>query len=222
MVVIDDPASIIRCTNKVYLKKLLDREQIPCPRSHLIFRKDPTGFDELSESLGATMVVKIPDGSFSVGIAKVSSHQEYEQAITELFQRSSVLLVQEYVPTEFDWRIGVIGGELIYGCKYFMARGHWQIIQHRMTGGSRAGAFETVPINSVPSRVRKLALKATSLVGKGLYGVDIKVVNDQPIIIQINDNPSLEHGVEDKILGNELYRIILREFVDRLNARQHT
>jgi glutathione synthase/RimK-type ligase-like ATP-grasp enzyme len=222
MVVIDDPSSIIRCTNKVYLKELLDREQIPCPRSHLIFRTNPTGFVELSDSLGATMVVKIPDGSFSVGIYKVSSVQQYEDAIKELFQRSSILLVQEYVPTEFDWRIGIIGGELIYGCKYFMARGHWQIIQHRMTGGARAGGFETVPINSVPSRVRKLALKAASLVGKGLYGVDIKVVNDQPIIIEINDNPSLEHGVEDKILGNELYRIILREFVDRLNARQHT
>ncbi len=58
--------------------------------------------------------------------------------------------------------------------------------------------------------------------GKGLYGVDIKVVNDQPIIIEINDNPSIEHGVEDKILGNELYRIILREFVNRLNTGQYT
>jgi len=221
MVVIDDPASIIRCTNKVYLKELLDREQIPCPRSHLIFRTNPTSFEELSESLGTTMVVKIPDGSFSLGIAKVSSPQEYQLAIIELFQRSSILLVQEYVPTEFDWRIGVIGGEVIYGCKYFMARGHWQIIQHRTSGNPRAGSFETLPINSVPSRVRKLALKATSLVGKGLYGVDIKVVNDQPIIIEINDNPSLEHGVEDKILGNELYRIILREFVNRLNTGEY-
>jgi glutathione synthase/RimK-type ligase-like ATP-grasp enzyme len=58
-------------------------------------------------------------------------------------------------------------------------------------------------------------------VGKGLYGVDIKVVNDQPIIIEINDNPSLEHGVEDQILGNELYRIILREFVNRLNTGEY-
>ncbi len=88
------------------------------------------------------MVVKIPDGSFSIGIAKVSSQQEYQQAIDELFQRSSILLVQEYVPTEFDWRIGVIGGEVIYGCKYFMARGHWQIIQHRTSGNARAGALK--------------------------------------------------------------------------------
>ncbi|MGB3209369.1 MAG: RimK family protein [Desulforhopalus sp.] len=222
MVVIDDPASIIRCTNKVYLKELLDRESIPCPRSHLIFRTNPTSFQELRDILGTTMVVKIPDGSFSLGIAKVSTQQEYQLAIDELFQRSSILLVQEYVPTEFDWRIGIIGGEIMYGCKYFMARGHWQIIQHRAAGNARAGGFETLPVNSIPSRVRKLALKATSLIGKGLYGVDIKMVGDQPIIIEINDNPSIEHGVEDKILGNELYRIILREFVTRLNARQHT
>jgi glutathione synthase/RimK-type ligase-like ATP-grasp enzyme len=220
MVVIDDPTSIIRCTNKVYLKELLDREQIPCPRSKLIFKKNPSSYQRLTECFGRTMVIKIPDGSFSVGVAKITSEEEYLQITAELFNRSSILLVQEYVPTEFDWRIGVLGGECIYSCKYFMAKGHWQIIQHRKTGNARAGSWETVPIGSVPSRVRKLALKATSLIGKGLYGVDIKVVNDQPIIIEINDNPSIEHGVEDKIMGNELYRIILREIVNRLNTGQ--
>jgi glutathione synthase/RimK-type ligase-like ATP-grasp enzyme len=69
--------------------------------------------------------------------------------------------------------------------------------------------------------VRKLAIKATSLIGKGLYGVDIKVIDEQPIIIEINDNPSIEHGIEDKIMGNELYRIILREFTNRFYSKQH-
>jgi glutathione synthase/RimK-type ligase-like ATP-grasp enzyme len=222
MVVIDDPASIIRCTNKVFLKELLQREQIPCPRSKLIFKKNPSPYQRLSECFGDTMVIKIPDGSFSVGVAKVRNEEEYRQITAELFNRSSILLVQEYVPTEFDWRIGVLGGECIYSCKYFMAKGHWQIIQHRKTGNARAGSWETVPLGSVPSRVRKLAVKATGLIGKGLYGVDIKVVNDQPMIIEINDNPSIEHGVEDKVMGNELYRIILREIVNRLNSGQRS
>ena len=39
-------------------------------------------------------------------------------------------------------------------------------------------------------------------------------------LIEINDNPSIDHGVEDKVLGSELYRIILREFVARLDARR--
>lgn len=221
MVVIDDPTSIILCTNKVYLKELLDREKIPCPLSRLVFKTNPVSYEDLSRSLGTTMVVKVPDGSFSIGVTKVTNREEYEQAIEELFLRSSILLVQEFVPTDFDWRIGVLGGECIYGCKYFMARGHWQIIQHRANKIPKAGGFETIPLNNIPSRVRKLAIKATSLIGKGLYGVDIKMVGEQPIIIEINDNPSLEHGVEDAIMGNELYRIILREFVNRLSSKQH-
>lgn len=221
MVVIDDPRSIILCTNKVYLKELLDREQIPCPRSRLVFKTNPAGYDELSRLLGTTMVVKVPDGSFSIGVTKVTNETEYQRTLADLFPRSSILLVQEFLPTEFDWRIGLIGGEIVYGCKYYMARGHWQIIKHRANGLAHAGGFETVPINSIPAKVRKLAIKATALIGKGLYGVDIKVINEQPIIIEINDNPSIEHGIEDKIMGNELYRIILREFSNRLNSKQH-
>ncbi|EKD39271.1 MAG: hypothetical protein ACD_75C00457G0004 [uncultured bacterium] len=221
MVVIDDPTSIILCTNKVYLKELLDREKIPCPRSRLVFKTNPVSYEELCATLGSPMVVKVPDGSFSIGVTKVCTKAEYEQAIEELFPRSSILLVQEFVPTDFDWRIGVLGGECIYGCKYYMAHGHWQIIQHRANRIPKAGGFETIPLNSIPAKVRKLAVKATSLIGKGLYGVDIKMVGDQPIIIEINDNPSLEHGVEDAIMGNELYRIILREFVNRLSSKQH-
>ena len=221
MVVIDDPTSIILCTNKVYLKELLDREKISCPRSRLVFKTNPMRYEELSDILGSTMVVKVPDGSFSIGVTKVANRDEYEQAIEELFPRSSILLVQEFVPTDFDWRIGVLGGECIYGCRYYMARGHWQIIQHRANRIPKAGGFDTVPLNSIPAKVRKLAVKATSLIGKGLYGVDIKMVGDQPIIIEINDNPSIEHGVEDAIMGHELYRIILREFVNRLSSKQH-
>ncbi len=222
MVVIDDPTSIILCTNKVYLKELLDREKISCPRSRLVFKTNPASYEELSLALGATMVVKVPDGSFSVGVTKVTNREEYQKTIAELFFSSSILLVQEFLPTDFDWRIGILGGECIYGCKYYMARGHWQIIQHRANRIPLAGAYETIPLYSIPAKVRKLAIKATSLIGKGLYGVDIKMVGDQPVIIEINDNPSLEHGVEDKIMGNELYRIILREFINRLNSRQHT
>ena len=221
MVVIDDPTSIILCTNKVYLKELLDREKISCPHSRLVFKTNPASYQDLSRALGSTMVVKVPDGSFSIGVTKVTNQQEYEKTIEELFPRSSILLVQEYLPTDFDWRIGMIGGECLYGCKYYMARGHWQIIQHRANGIPKAGGYETVPLYSIPSKVRKLAIKATSLIGKGFYGVDIKIIGEQPVVIEINDNPSIEHGVEDKIMGNELYRIILREFINRLNSKQH-
>ncbi len=220
MVVMDDPASIICCTNKVYLKELMDRSAIAAPKSVLLFKAKVPHYQEISEYLGQTMVMKIPDGSFSVGVSLVSSEQEYLALQKALFERSSILLVQEFVPTEFDWRIGMLNGECIYACKYFMARGHWQIYQHKTSGLTKSGRVETVPVHLVPRQVTRIAKKVSATIGKGLYGVDIKSVGNNVMVIEVNDNPSIDHGIEDKVLGDELYRIILREFIGRLNKKR--
>jgi glutathione synthase/RimK-type ligase-like ATP-grasp enzyme len=60
--------------------------------------------------------------------------------------------------------------------------------------------------------VLKTALKVTSCIGNGLYGVDIKLINGKAIVIEVNDNPSIDHEVEDAILGDELYYRILNFF----------
>lgn len=219
MVVIDDPSSIIRCTNKVFLKELQDHNAVPAPKSRLLFRTCPPGYEELSAELGPTMVIKIPDGSFSVGVSKVGTREEYDDLLAALFQRTSILLAQEFVRSDFDWRIGVLNGDPIYACKYFMARGHWQIYHHKAGSSTRTGKVETVPVHTVPKQVIRVATKVSGLVGKGLYGVDIKQINGHALVIEVNDNPSIDHGIEDKILGNELYRIILREFAERLSQK---
>lgn len=220
MVVIDDPLSIIRCTNKVYLKELLDREEIPTPKSSLIFRGASLSFQEITEKLGSPLILKVPDGSFSIGMMKITNEDEYLNGTEVLFRQSAIILAQKFMPTDFDWRIGILNGEPLFACKYFMARGHWQIYHHLETGKTTEGTFETVPIHKVPKHVIKNAVKAAGLIGKGLYGVDLKAFDDHSVIIEVNDNPSIDHGVEDAILGDELYRAILREIVDRLE-NQH-
>ncbi|WP_051309457.1 RimK family protein [Desulfogranum japonicum] len=220
MVVIDDPSSIIRCTNKVYLKELLDNKSIPTPRSKLLFCKNPPSFDEVASFLGEKMVLKIPDGSFSIGIHKVETEQQFNAKIKELAQHSSVLLAQEFLPTEYDWRIGVLNGESIFACKYFMARGHWQIYRHSSNGNVQSGKCETIPVHLVPRCITKLAEKSSGTIGKGFYGVDLKETRQGLKVIEINDNPSVDHGVEDRILGAELYKIILREITQRLDTKR--
>jgi glutathione synthase/RimK-type ligase-like ATP-grasp enzyme len=221
MVVIDDPTSIIRCTNKVYLSELLQRERIPSPASMLIFRSGEQTFDETAAGLGAPFIIKIPDGSFSHGMYRVGNEAEFRQATGTLFEKSAILLAQEYIPTEFDWRIGVLNGEALYACKYYMARNHWQIYNHssHIKGCDRTGLVDTLPLYSVPQNVIRTALKATSLIGKGLYGVDLKVIGNRAVVIEINDNPSIDHGIEDAILGDELYYRILNHFVRSLELK---
>uniref|UniRef100_UPI00404939DD ATP-grasp domain-containing protein n=1 Tax=Fulvivirga sp. TaxID=1931237 RepID=UPI00404939DD len=202
LVVFDDPGSILRCTNKVYLHELLVANKIAVPKSHII-RKD---HQIIPDTFKYPMVIKQPDGSFSKGVKKVADDAELHATLKDMFQKSELLIVQEFMPTTYDWRVGVINKQPLYVCRYFMAQNHWH----------RDGISETVAVEDAPWALIDLALKATSLIGDGLYGVDIKEVNGKFYVIEINDNPSIDAGIEDRVLKNGLYTKIMETFVERL------
>lgn len=217
LVVIDDPESIVRCTNKVYLAELLVRQGIPVPRSMVVHKDNAC---EIESTLGFPCVLKQPDSSFSKGVVKVADGRELEGALDALFEESDLLIAQEFLTTPFDWRIGFIDRTPIYACKYYMARNHWQIYKNELNGKSTSGRSETVPVELAPRQVVRTALKAANLIGDGLYGVDLKEVQGKPYLIEVNDNPSIDAGVEDAILKEELYRRIMSSFLHRIDRRK--
>ena len=160
----------------------------------------------------------MPEGSFSKGVYKVKDRAELKERLEELFVDTALVLAQEYLYTDYDWRIGVLNGRAIYACKYMMARNHWQIYNHE-SKRFNSGGFETLPTFEVPRAVLQAALKACDMIGNGLYGVDIKQKDNQVYVIEVNDNPSIDHKVEDVYLGNELYMVIMTEFANRLEKR---
>lgn len=78
------------------------------------------------------------------------------------------------------------------------------------------GDAETIHVEFVPKVAIETALKATRLIGDGLYGVDIKMRGDRAFVIEINDNPNIDSGIEDKALGMELYSRIARSLRRRI------
>ena len=64
------------------------------------------------------------------------------------------------------------------------------------------------------------SLRAAGLIGDGLYGVDLKQTDRGPVVIEINDNPNLEVGIEDAVLKDELYRRVLGDLVRRIELRR--
>ncbi len=213
LAVIDDPNSMLKCTNKVYLNELLTSNDIACPRS-INLRK---GDEDKLLSLGFPYVLKQPDGAFSVGVKKIANLEEQEEWLRKFFQNTDLLVAQEFMPSDFDWRVGVLGGKVLYVCKYYMARNHWQIINWRATGKSREGSVETLALDQAPKKLLSLAEKACSLIGNGLYGVDIKEVKGNFYIIEINDNPNIDSGIEDKAHpGNSLYEQIMQHLLNEI------
>jgi glutathione synthase/RimK-type ligase-like ATP-grasp enzyme len=214
MPVIDDPISMIRCTNKVFLMELLGSNQVPTPPT-VMLAEGSNGLDRAMDELGLPLVVKIPDGSFSRGIHKVNTPDEFRRLTDELFEETDLLLAQKFLPTEFDWRVGVLGGEPLFVCQYRMARGHWQIVKHGADGSAREGGARAFGLDQAPREVIDIAVRAARPVGAGLYGVDIKQTDHGLVVMEVNDNPNIEHGVEDAVGKDEVWIRILRWYIER-------
>jgi glutathione synthase/RimK-type ligase-like ATP-grasp enzyme len=217
LVVIDDPLSILRCTNKVYLAELMQHHGLRTPRT-LIVHKD--NIDAVFNELGAPIILKQPDSSFSQGVVKADDLESFRALVTRMVERSDLLIAQEFLPTEFDWRVGVFDGQPLYVCKYFMARKHWQVIQRHASGKKNEGASETLAVEAAPRHVVDTAVKAANLIGSGLYGVDLKQIGRKCYVIEVNDNPNLDAGTEDLILKDRLYRTVIEGFIRRIERQK--
>ncbi len=217
LVVIDDPQSIVRCSNKVYLAESLGLKNIPMPRSMVVHKGN---VDQVAGELGLPCVLKKPDSAFSLGVVKAETEEELQAKLKELLEDSDLVVAQEFVPTTFDWRIGILAGRPLYACKYFMAPKHWQIVKRDGSGGSEFGKCETVPVEIAPAKAVRAALRAANLIGDGLYGVDVKQSNDRFYVIEVNDNPNLDAGVEDAVIKDELYRRVMEVFLLRIEQRK--
>lgn len=213
--VIDDPTSILRCSNKVYLAEAFRQGGVPCPKTVVC---DTRGAERIEQELAYPIVLKIPDGSFSRGVFKVEDPAALAATIQRIERESDLVLAQEFVYTAFDWRIGILNHQILFACQYMMSPRHWQIIKHEDGGGYREGDWKTWPVGEVPGAVREAALKAARMIGDGLYGVDLKETAAGVLVIEVNDNPNIWAGVEDQVAGDELYRRILTELLARVDA----
>jgi glutathione synthase/RimK-type ligase-like ATP-grasp enzyme len=100
-----------------------------------------------------------------------------------------------------------------------MAPGHWQVHKYE-PGRHLEGATTAHSVGEAPAAVVAAAMRAANLVGDGLYGVDLKEVDGQPYVIEINDNPNIDAGNEDGVLKDALYREIMGVFLRRITERQ--
>lgn len=219
LVVIDDPWSILRCSNKIYLNERMKQNRIEMPKTEVLvkssFRKSVLG------TFRYPLVLKQPDSAFSLGVTKVSTPEEMMISVEKLFKKSELIIAQEFLPSEYDWRIGVLDQTPLFACKYFMAKDHWQILNWSKTDSDIWGESEAIPVDKVPGHVLKVALKAASLMGDGLYGVDLKEINGKVFLIEVNDNPNIDVGIEDLILGEELYTRIMKSLYHRIEISRN-
>ena len=218
MPVIDDPDSVLKCTNKVYMHELMSRHRIPQPRTTIVHRDN---LDQVVPTLGLPCVVKLPDSGFGLDVLKIESEDQLRKEAERFFKVSELFIAQEWLPSEFDWRVGIYDRRPLFVCKYFMAPGHWKV--NKVVEGQQQlveGDSVALSVGEAPEQVINMAVRAANLIGRGLYGADLKQVGDRVYLIEVNCNPNIDAGVEDEALGDALYREVLGVFARRIRERR--
>lgn len=215
--VIDDPQSIVRGSNKIIQHEILKSHGIPMPRTITIGSSSQA--KDCASQLGLPVVFKIIDGSFCRGVEKAETTQQCEEIAGRLLALGGPILAQEFMPTRFDWRIGVLDGRAIFACKYHMVHDHWQVVARSSKGTMINGPVEAIALNRVPSSVVSAAIKSAACIGDGFYGVDIKDTLGGPVVIEVNDNPDLDVDAET-VANPEAWEILADWFVSAVASRQ--
>ncbi len=96
---VDDPESILRRTNKVYLRELMSRHRIPEPKTMVVHREN---LDQVIPTLGLPCVLKLPDSGFGLDVLKIEAEEQLEGHANRFFAISELLIAQEWLPTGFD------------------------------------------------------------------------------------------------------------------------
>jgi glutathione synthase/RimK-type ligase-like ATP-grasp enzyme len=196
--VIDDPQSIQVCSDKINMYSHLIRAGVPLPRTVFLSKQDLTVecVTRLFDEMGSPLILKEPSTSFSLRVEKVNDIAGFFRIARRFIRLSDWIVVQQYIESRYDWRIGVLDGKLLYACKYTIPSVTFKI-QASVNGHIVYCGVESVPEQNVPPQVVKTGIQAARAIGHGLYGVDIKNTNGDAYVIEVNDNPSIESGEDD-------------------------
>jgi len=209
--VIDDPESIQICANKIHQYALLEKFGVPHIPTVFLNRDElhHKNIVDIFDTLGKPVVIKAPYTSFSRYVEKAACETSFRDVAKRFFKKSDVLAMQKFMPTAFDWRVGVLNDEVLYLCKYMIPKGRWKHgAKLRGKPSFIWGRTVSMKKQNAPMRLKDVALKACRVVGKGLYGVDIKEVDGDYVVVEVNDNPSIYAGYED-LRDKEIYEKII-------------
>lgn len=210
--VIDDPHSIRICSNKAILHDMFLKNNIPSPKS-ILFTGDYSreALDNTFKTLVVPLVIKTPYTRFSSHVEKANNEKEFIEISKKLLRKSKVLVLQEYVQSDFDWRVGILQNKVLYLCKYCIPEGGWKV-RSKINGKNVWGDTIAVPKASISPELKEICINLSKCVGEGLYGLDVKETNNGYKVIEINDNPSIYDGYEN-LIDKDIYEKIINALV---------
>ena len=174
------------------------------PKTVLIPNEDgiETAFKNLDTKF--PIIMKTLRGSKGVGVLFIESERGLNSLIQLLFKQDSQadLLIQEYIKTEFDVRVLVLGGKIIATMQRDVLEGDFR------SNYSQGAEVKTYELSDLEIEQCLLAAKA---IGGLFTAVDFipseNTKKDPPYILEVNSSPGTE-GIEEANKKNIVKEVI--------------
>lgn len=188
MPVVNPPAVLAVCGDKLLTSLALVRHGVPTPQVRVAF--SPETALQAVEELGYPVVLKPLNGSWGRLQAKINDRDAAE-AILEHKQTlggylHSIFYVQEYVDKPGrDIRSFVVGGETV--AAIYRNSSHW------ITNTARGAQASNCPVTPEIDRISRAAAEA---VGGGVVAVDILEAPDGRLLVsEVNHTPEFRNSI---------------------------
>ena len=179
--------AILRARDKLRCHQLLAAEGIGLPVT--VFGDNPDDTQDLLDLMGEPPhIIKLNEGSQGAGVILAEQLSASRSVIEALRGLYANFLVQEFIPEAkgADIRCFVVGDKVVAAMKRQASAGEFRSNLHR------GGVAEMVELSSDE---RSTALRAASVMGLGIAGVDLLRSRRGPMVLEVNSSPGLE-GIE--------------------------
>ena len=179
------------------------------PKTALIPNEDnwKTAFESLETDY--PIIMKTLEGSKGVGVLFVESERQMDGLIQLLYSQNEDidLLIQEYIKTDGDIRVLVLGGKIIASMKRSVVEGDFR---SNVSQGAAVAEYE----------LSELEIEQCLLASKAMDGVFTAVdfipsknpKKDPPYILEVNHSAGTE-GIE-KATGRNIVKLVVDHFTD--------
>lgn len=173
---------------------LMANKSIPMPDSFFVRNKYlqsmvkqqklPAGFD-------FPLIVKSVVGSMGADNWLVKSFADLDAIVS--VDRDDMLVVQQFIPNDFDYRVLVFGGSV----RAVIKRSRLDQAATHLNNTSAGALGEMIDLVDFPDYLKTIALSAAKATKRSdLAGVDIIIdsTNGNPYVLEVNKSPQIETG----------------------------
>jgi ribosomal protein S6--L-glutamate ligase len=206
---VNESVAISRSRDKLRSIQLLSRKGVGIPVT--AFANSPDDVNGLIREVGgAPLVIKLLEGTQGIGVILADTKKAAKSVIQAFMGVNSNILIQEFIKEAggSDIRCFVVGGKVIAAMQRTAPAGEFRSNLHR------GGSAELVKLSSAE---RKIAIKAASIMGLNVCGVDLLRSDRGPLIMEVNSSPGLR-GIEEATKQDVASLII--DFIEK-NAKPH-